>query len=177
MTARTAIAKTATLGLAAAILIAVQVAMSPLPNIELVTLLVILYTLHFGCNALYIIYVFAAVEGLIWGFHIWWIIYLYIWTILFFAARLFKGSRSPLFWAVVGAIFGLLFGTLCSIPYFVLGGVAGGLAYIIAGIRFDLTHCAGNFTLILVLFKPLDLVFSKIKSPGPQDGDSAVPLL
>ncbi|MCL2538910.1 MAG: hypothetical protein FWE66_01090 [Oscillospiraceae bacterium] len=165
MPARSAIAKTALLGVAAALMIAVQVAMSPIANIELVTLFVILYTLHFRYDALYIIYVFVVAEGVIWGFHIWWLIYLYIWTILFFIAILFINNRSPIFWAAVGAVYGLLFGTLCSIPYFFIGGIAGGIAYIIAGIRFDLVHCVGNFVLILTLFKPIDFALSKFPLP------------
>ncbi len=150
------------IAIASAILIAIQVAMSPIPNIELVSLLVILYTIHFRYKALYIISVFVLVEGLIYGFGIWWYSYLYIWTVLFFLTLCFRQSTSPLLFAVVGAGFGLLFGTLSSIPYFFLQGAAGAIVYISSGVLFDLLHCAGNFVTILLLFKPLNTVFSKV---------------
>ena len=51
-----------------AILFAVQVALSPLPNIELVSILCLVYTLTFGVRALGAIYVFVLLEGLLYGF-------------------------------------------------------------------------------------------------------------
>jgi energy-coupling factor transport system substrate-specific component len=36
------------------------------------------------------------------------------------------------------------------------------LSYWISGLSFDLVHCAGNFVLTLVLFKPLYTVMEKL---------------
>ena len=150
------------IGLAAALTIGVQVALSVIPNIELVTLFFILFTLNFRSKALYIIYIFAAVECLIYPPGLWCIAYLYIWTILYLMVRILRESSSALFWAVIGAIYGLLFGTLSSIPYFFTSGVSGGLAYIVAGFGYDLLHCIGNFIVILVLFKPLNTILGRL---------------
>ncbi|MCL1830912.1 MAG: hypothetical protein FWG21_05725 [Oscillospiraceae bacterium] len=162
MNAKTTVRDITIPAIAAALLVGVQVGLSMLPNIELVSLLVILYTLHLRKKTLYIIYIFAVVEGIIFGFHIWWFVYLYIWTLLFIIAYIFRTSRSPFFWAIIGGIFGLLFGALSSIPYFFISGIGGGITYIIAGIKFDLLHCAGNFALILTLFKSLDKALTRI---------------
>ena len=67
----------------AAILVIVQVAFSFLPNIEFVSLLIILYTLVFEKRTVVIIYLFALLEGILYGFGVWWIMYLYVWTILY----------------------------------------------------------------------------------------------
>ena len=150
------------IGVAAALMIGIQVALSVIPNIELVSLLVILFTLHFQRKALYIIYVFAIVECLIYPFGLWCIAYLYIWTILFFITCIFKETESSIVWAVIGGIYGLIFGTLSSIPYFFTSGFAGGLAYIVAGLSFDIIHCIGNFTVILILFNPLNKLLEKL---------------
>jgi energy-coupling factor transport system substrate-specific component len=152
----------AIIGMMSAIMIAVQVVLGFIPNIELVSLLVILYTLVFGWNALYIIYVFVAVEGLIYGIGPWWINYLYIWTVLFIIAMLLRRMKTTLLWAVISGAFGLSFGALCSIPYFITGGINSGFAYWVQGIPFDLAHCAGNFIAALVLFRPLYLILDKI---------------
>lgn len=138
-----------------ALLIAVQVGLAFLPNIELVSLLIILFTIYYGWKTLYIIYIFAIVEGLIYGFGIWWINYLYVWTILMLITMLFRSMRSPLFWAILSGAYGLCFGLLCSIPYLFIGGVPMAIAGIISGIPFDAIHCISNYIIALVLFKPL----------------------
>lgn len=149
-------------GIATALIIGAQVSLSFIPNVELVTLLIILFTLHFHKRTIYIIYIFAIVECLIYPFGLWCIVYFYIWTILYFLVCIFKESTSALFWAVLGAIYGLLFGTLSSIPSFFTLGFVGGISSIIAGLSFDFIHCFGNFIVILCLFKPLNNLLGKI---------------
>lgn len=137
--------------------------MSSLPNIEIVTLLLILITCRFGIKALYSVYVFAFCEILTYGFHIWAINYLYVWTILVLIILPFRKTDNIFIFTILGGIFGLMFGTLCSIPYFLTGGISFGLSYIISGISFDFLHLFGNLVGIFLLFKPLTLVMNKIK--------------
>lgn len=148
--------------LLSAVLLISQVALAFLPNIEVVSLLLILYTLFFKKKTLYIIYIFALLEGLIYGFGIWWMMYLYVWTILWGIATLLKKENSPVIWAFVSGFFGLFFGTLCSVPYFFIGGVHMGLSWIVSGLFMDVLHGIGNFIVTLVLFQPLYSVFQKI---------------
>lgn len=143
------------IGIMSALLIALQVGLSFLPNIELVSLIVILCTILYGWKTLYIIYIFVMVEGLIYGFGIWWINYLYVWTILMLLSMLFRDKRSPFFWAILSGAFGLCFGALCSFPYLFIGGPSMVLSSIISGIPFDAIHCVSNYIIALVLFIPL----------------------
>jgi energy-coupling factor transport system substrate-specific component len=152
----------ALIGIMSAILVAVQVALGFLPNIELVSLLIIVYTLVFGRKTLYIIYVFVAVEGLIHGIGLWWINYLYVWTILFVIAMLLRKQHSPYIWALISGFFGLSFGALCAIPNLFLSGIGSAVSYWIAGIPFDILHGAGNFVVALLLFYPLYQVLDRI---------------
>ena len=145
----------AIIGIMSAILITVQVAFAFLPNIELVSLIIIISTLVFKWKTLYIIYIFVLVEGLIYGFTTYWICYLYVWTILMFFTILFKKNRSHFFWAILSGTFGLSFGLLCSIPYLFIGGVPLAISTFIVGIPFDIAHCIGNYVIALTLFKPL----------------------
>lgn len=150
------------IGMMSAILITVQVSLNFLPNIELTTLLIILFTLLFGKKALFIIYIFTLVEGLIYGFHIWWLNYLYIWTILFIIVRLLRKNDTAFFWAVISGIYGFSFGALCSIPYLFIGGIKSATAYWVSGIPFDLIHGIANFLLMLILFHPINYILKKI---------------
>jgi len=151
------------LALCAALLVAVQVSLAFLPNIELVSLLVMLFTMTFGWRVLWIIYAFVMVEGLIFGFHIWWISWLYTWTVLAGLTWLFRNIRSHQFYAALSGAFGLAFGALCSIPYLFVGGPAAMIGYWVAGIPFDLLHGAGNFALCLFLWEPLYGLLCKLR--------------
>ena len=160
---------TTVLAMCAAILIAVQVALAVpvLPNIELVSLLVILYTLTFKHRVLYIIYTFSVAEGLIWGFQYWWFSYLYVWTILAFAAWMLRRMKSPVGWAVLSGSFGLLFGALCAPVNLFVGGLGYAVSWWVSGISFDLIHGAANFALCLALWKPLGALFMRLTGITP----------
>lgn len=149
------------LALFAALMIALQVAMASLPNIELVTLLIILVTVHLGWKAMFSVAVFVLVEGLIYGFNMWFVNYLYVWPILTILVMVLRNQSSVLLWTIIAGLYGLLFGTLCSIPYFITGGWAAGISYIVAGLTFDLAHCAGNVVSVLVLFTPLNKILQR----------------
>lgn len=152
----------AALAVFAALMIALQVAMAQLPNIEPVTLLIILATLFMGPKSLLAVFTFVLVEGLIYGFHIWWINYLYVWPLLVLVVWALRRWSHPLLWAVVAGAFGLFFGTLCSIPYFLTGGIGAGIGYIIQGIPFDLVHCISNIAIVALLFYPLEKVLARV---------------
>ena len=143
------------LALLSAMMVGTQVALAAIPNVHLVAVFVILAALLFGWKALYSVYIFVILEGLIYGFSMWFVNYLYVWTVLAVIAILLRKNRSPWFWAAVSGIFGLLFGALCSIPYFFVGGWAAAFSYWVAGIPFDLIHCVSNAVLAFILLLPL----------------------
>ena len=161
---RTASRRVVLCALLAAMMTVLQMAMAPLPNIEPVSLLVLVCALVFGRDVFYIIFTFVLLEGLVHGFQLWWVSYLYIWPLWAAAVLLLRrgGERQALFWAAASGAFGLGFGALCALPY-LAGGPWAALSYWVAGIPFDLLHCAGNFFLALALEKPLYLLLKGLK--------------
>lgn len=155
-----------TLSLLTALLFAAQVTMAFLPNVELVSLLIILYAINYGKKVFFIIYGFVLLEGLFYGFGIWWFSYLYIWSILAAVTLLMRKQNSVFFWSIVSGAYGLSYGFLCAIPYFVAGGVKTGWGYWIAGIPFDIAHCVGNVVLCMVLYRPLLFILRKMSRSG-----------
>lgn len=151
-----------TTGILSAILLVGQVGMSFLPNIEPVSTLIILYTLTYKKRVFPIIYTFALLEGILFGFGIWWISYLYIWSILSLIVIAFQKMDLAILWAIVSGSFGLLFGALCAIPYLITGGPGAAFAYWTAGIPYDILHCLGNFILTLVLYYPLRRLLKRL---------------
>ena len=105
---------------------------------------------------------FVLIEGLIYGFTIWWVTYLYVWDVLVLASILTKNKDSIPVCAIVTSLFGLSFGLLCSIPTFLIGGPGAGISFFLAGISFDIAHFAGNTLAALLLYKPLYAVISML---------------
>jgi energy-coupling factor transport system substrate-specific component len=145
----------AVMGLMVAVLEASVHAMAAIPNVEPVTLLLMLFTLFLGKRVIYVLAAYLLLEGCFYGFGLWWIMYLYIWPLLAFLTHLLRRQKSVWVFAILSGLFGLFFGALCSIPYFFIGGISGAFAWWVSGIPFDLIHCVSNFLLCLFLFPPL----------------------
>ena len=149
-------------GVLGALTFGAKVAMSGLPNIEPVSLMVMLFAVVFGWKGLYPVYLYVLMEIMLYGINLWNINYLYIWAILFVAAYFMRHFRHPLFWAVLSGIFGIAFGLLCSPVYIVIGGVDYALRWWVSGFAFDIPHAIGNFVIALVLFVPLRNLLEKL---------------
>lgn len=138
-------------------------AMQHLPNFEPVSLLVILFTLVFGVKLVAgAVAVFLLTQGLLYGFGIWWFMYLYIWPLLALLARSFRWMDKAWQWAILSGLYGLAFGALCSLVY-LPQGVTWMISWIISGLPYDAGHAVGNFLLALVLYRPLRLALEKLK--------------
>ncbi|MCI8838660.1 MAG: hypothetical protein HFG74_11485 [Hungatella sp.] len=152
--------QTAADGLLAAVLFALQISLIHLPNIELVSVMVIVYTLVLGKRVLNILAVFTILEGMFHGFGIWWISYLYIWPVLAGLTVLLKKWGAPDWgYGILSCLFGFSFGFLCSLPY-IAGGWGAVFAWWISGIPFDVVHGISNLVIGLVLFKPVKKVLN-----------------
>ena len=141
--------------LTGALLVAGKQALSGVPNVEVVTFLIILYALELPKETPGAITVFLVLQGVIYGFGLWWAMYIYIWYLLAGAARLFRRHDNALFWAVFSGVYGLCFGGLCALVYLVVKDYAFTLAWWISGLPYDVLHAAGNFVVMLVLYRPM----------------------
>lgn len=139
-----------------------KVAMSYLPNIEPVSLFIMVFAVVLGLKSLYPVYVYVALEILLYGIGTWNIMYLYVWAILAVAAYCMREVKNPLAWALLSGVFGLCFGALCAPVDFLLGDLGYVIAKWISGIPFDIAHCAGNFVMALLLFQPLRKLMEKL---------------
>ena len=168
------LAEVALFGILGGMTFAAKVAMAGLPNIEPVSLMVMLFAVTFGRKAVFPIYVYVLLEFVLYGINLWSVNYLYIWAILALGAWLCRGVTNPLGWAILSGLFGLLFGTLCAPVYFITGGWAYGMSWWVSSIPFDILHCVGNFVIALLLFVPLRKVLERlyrgIRKSGPAQG-------
>ena len=169
---RLAIRDIATIGLMVALVEAVKWALQAVPNVELVTLLFMVFAVTYGRKTCIAALIFTGVETVIWGPHIWVIMYLYIWPLLIFIAY-FMGKKGLPDWCFVflGGFYGLFFGMICAVPYVFFGGIKVAVGWWIAGIPFDILHCVSNTILCLVLFKPLRRALTRIVGTPYKGGE------
>lgn len=153
----------AIMGMMLGTLEAVKRALAFAANVELVTLLIILYTLYFGWRIFYVIAGFVLIEGCLYGFGMWWLMYVYVWPLLAFLTYWFRKKESVFFWSCFSGIYGFLFGALCTLPYALTEGIQMVLSWWMAGIFYDILHGVSNFILCMVLFAPLKNVMIKLK--------------
>ena len=135
-----------------------KILMEALPNIHLLGALTMTYTLVFRTKALIPIYIYVLLNGLYAGFNMWWVPYLYIWTVLWGITMLLpKRMKDPVacvVYPIICALHGFAYGTLYAPAQAIMFGLDfnGMIAWIIAGLPFDLIHGIGNFvTGMLVL--------------------------
>lgn len=131
-----------------------------LPNIHLIGVIIVAITVVYRKKALYPIYIFVLVAGLLGGFSAWWVPYLYIWTVLWGMTMLLPKKlpkkAEPIIYMVVCSLHGFLYGVLYAPAQALMFGLdfKGTLAWIAAGFPFDITHGISNF-LCGILIVPL----------------------
>ena len=125
--------------------------MQMLPNIHLLGVFIIAIPLTYRKKALYPIYIYVFIEGLLSGFDVWWLPYLYIWTVLWGMSMLIpvQAPRAvvTVLCMTVCALHGFLFGILYAPVQALVFGLdfEGMVAWIVAGAGFDFIHGVSNF--------------------------------
>ena len=142
-----------------------KVIMDALPNIHLLGMFIMVYTLVYRVKALIPIYIFIFMTGLYGGFGLWWIPYLYVWAILWGVTMLLP-RRMPhavamVIYPAVCCLHGLLYGVLYAPAQALLFGLdfQGMLAWIAAGLPFDVMHGIGNLFAGLLILPLSSLLF------------------
>ena len=155
----------------AALMFTSKVVMEIFPNIHLLGMLTMVYTVVFRKKALIPIYLYVLINGGYAGFAMWWIPYLYVWTALWGAAMLLPKNlpkkAAPVIYMAVSALHGFLFGILYSPAQAIMFGLSlkGTIAWIAAGIPFDLIHGVSNF-ICGILIMPLITVLKAVEKNG-----------
>lgn len=160
---KTSVFDVALVGIMVAVIEVCKVAMMELPNIELTSFWLLMFSKHFGNKVYFVVPVFILIEGAVFGFGDWWVMYLYAWPLLVLTAKLFRKSNEALTWAIISGAFGLLFGLLCALTKIFFMGTAAAFSWWIAGIPWDFVHGGANFILMLLLYKPMSEAMIRVK--------------
>lgn len=152
-----------------AIMYASKLLMEIAPNVHLLSVFTIAFTLVYRKKALYPIYIYIMLNGMFCGFATWWLPYLYIWTVLWGVVMLLPTKISPkykpIIYMLICSAHGFLFGTLYAPAQALLFGLdlKGMIAWIIAGLPWDCVHGVSNF-ICGSLIVPIVTILNKLES-------------
>lgn len=147
-----------------ALLVVAKEALSVIPNVELVTLLLLVYTKLLGYKkTLYITFIFTTIQAIIYPPHTWIITYYLVWPLLVLGGSLiFKLKGSGVIIAIYAAVFGLTFGAFDSLVLSFVYGFHTFVPIWIRGLPWDLVHGFSNYLTVLLLFEPLQKNLKKL---------------
>ena len=145
-----------------------KIVMEFLPNIHLLGMLTMVYTLTFRTKALIPIYIYVLVNGLYAGFAPWWVPYLYIWTVLWGVTMLLPKQMPKkvacVMYPLVCGLHGLAFGILYAPAQALMYGLnwEATVAWVVAGwLWADPMMAIGN-TLAGLLIAPMVELLNKL---------------
>ncbi len=128
-----------------------KVIMEWAPNIHLLGMFIMVFTVVYRKKALIPIYIFIFMTGLFNGFSVWWIPYVYIWAVLW-ALTMLLPKKMPtaakaVVYPLVCALHGFAYGTLYAPAQALMFGFnfEQTIAWILSGIPFDIIHGISNF--------------------------------
>ncbi|MBE6737653.1 MAG: hypothetical protein IKB72_05500 [Ruminococcus sp.] len=140
-----------------------------LPNIHLIGMFVVLLTVVYRTKALIPLYIYVFLDGVFGGFNLWWIPYLYVWTVLWGMAMLIPKKipsvAAAIVYPVVCSLHGFLFGILyapAQALFFKLS-FEQTVSWVLAGSLFDTVHGISNLIVGLLIF-PLSVILKKLNS-------------
>ena len=145
------------------------------PNIHLIGVFTIAFTVVYRKKALYPLYIYVLMTGILNGFATWWIPYLYLWTVLWGAVMLLPANMpgklkklQPLVYMLVCAAHGFLYGTLYAPAQALLYGLSFQkmIAWIIAGLPFDCIHGISNFFCGILIVPIISTLRLAERNPG-----------
>ncbi len=141
--------------------------MEVLPNIHPLGMLTMCYTLVYRRRAIIPIVIYLLLQGVYAGFNLWWLPYLYLWPLLWVVTlllpRAISSKKAMILYPIVCALHGLAFGTLYAPAQALMYGLSlkATIAWIVAGLPYDLIHAVGNFFVGLLVF-PLSKLLSRL---------------
>ena len=150
-----------------AIMFISKLVMEFLPNVHLLGALTMVYTLVYRKKALIPIYIYVMLNGIYAGFNLWWMPYLYIWTLLWGATMLLPRrmprSLAVIVYPAVCSAHGFLYGILYAPAQAVMFGLdfRQAIAWIAAGATFDIIHGISNFAVGFLII-PLSEVLRRL---------------
>ena len=141
-----------------------KVIMEVVPNVHLLGVFTVAFTVVYRKKALFPIYVYVLLNGIFSGFATWWIPYLYLWTVLWAVIMLLPKNmsrkKSVIIYSVIAALHGFLYGVLYAPAQAIMFHLdfKGMVNWVILGFPFDAIHGVSNFFCGLLIVPLIELL-------------------
>jgi len=165
--------KVVLIGMLSATLTAGKLALSFIPNVEIITILIMVYSTVFERKiAVFSSLVFCTIEVLLYGFNSWVILYFIHWNALALLSGTLLKKPRIIVAVLLSVIMTFAFGVLDSIIYTVMAAAGGVpnyqllnllIAYYLRGGWFYLVHIVSNACVVGALYIPLVLALQKVR--------------
>ena len=161
----------ALIGIMAATVECVKLALASIPNVEGVSLLIALYSFVFGWHGVVASFIFVCIEPLVWGFGSWVITYFIYWpalaTVFMLLGR--RGIKNRYILSGISILMTFIFGVLSSLVD--IGLFSGSFdrffyrfgIYYARGVFFYITQIICNAVLFLFVFGYFERLLSGLK--------------
>lgn len=155
--------KVVRLSLISSLIMISHIALSFIPNVEVVTLFIVVFTVYLGKQMYLAVATYIMLNGIIYGFGYWWVGYWIVWPLLVTVVlSLRKVLKDEVWgWALVVGLFGVVFGAVFAITYIPIDPYFA-LTYWIAGIPWDVMHGLMNIVVMLVVGRPVFRIIGKL---------------
>lgn len=153
-------------GVMGALLVVGKFALSFIPNVEVVTTLLIAYCFVFGFDGVVASLVFCTFDVILYPPSIDVVISYYIyWNLLAITVAILKelNVKNFIYYFVTACVYTVLFGVITSLFNSLFFGVPFGAVYI-AGLYFYAIHIVSTAVFMIVGFTPITKILEKIKS-------------
>ena len=143
-----------------------KLAFDILPNIHLLGVFTVAFTVVYRAKALIPIYTFAAILCFVYGLQPWCVSHLYTWALLWGAVILLPKNMSPkvatVVYMIVNGLHGFLYGVLyIPVQLIFFGSKTESIwLWLLQGIPFDLTHGISNIVCGMLIM-PIILILKK----------------
>lgn len=153
------------LAILADIIFVSKYALASIPNVELVTFFIILFTLLFGKHVMYAVIVYVFLEICTYGLGFWVVGYIILWPGLVVVTFLLRTplEKSNSKRAILAGIFGFGFDLVYAVIIGMLTGLKSGVTYFISGLGFSTVHMISNYLVMQILGNKMYKIIKKIK--------------
>lgn len=138
-----------------AIILILKEVLSFIPNVELVSFFIIIYSLIYKYKTIYITVIYLFLVSIINGFNLWTIPYALTWIFICLLSVLLsnKLTKKYILLSFYSAILGLLFSIFYTITNLIFFGANTAFYYFLSSLPFDLIHMISNFFIMFYIGK------------------------
>ena len=153
------------IGVYVAIIIAFQTLLSSINGLELTTLLITTAALLLPLStSLTIVVVYCLIQGILYGFGDWLVVYIIYWTLVDLVSYFLRSflRKYLILNSILNGAYGFLLGIFFFFKTLILYDLSSAISYYLTGLSGDIFHTIINILVTLILYPVIARIFSKI---------------